>query len=83
MEPFTNEELILLNRLQIRKRRGTFSDTEINQLNSVKCDDIHILFGKSVLLGCKEQAAIYFQQFSEDDKVMYQGFPIYKLFEEL
>lgn len=83
LEPFTNEELILLNRLQIRKRRGTFSDTEINQLNSVKCDDIHILFGKSVLLGCKEQAAIYFQQFSEDDKVMYQGFPIYKLFEEL
>lgn len=83
LEPFTNEERLLLNRLQIRKRRGTFGDTDIDQLSNIECDDIHILFGKSVLLGCKEQAAIYFQQFSEDDKVMYQGFPIYKLFVEL
>lgn len=80
LEPFSPKELILLNRLQIRKRKGTFGTTEINQLNSIECNDPHVLFGKSVLLGCKEQAAIYFQQFSEDDKRMYQDFPIYKLF---
>lgn len=83
LEPFVNKELILLNRLQIKKRTGEFNDDDFALLNKIKNDEIHILFGKYVLLGNKAKAKIYFEQFSDEDQSRYKGYPIYKLYDEL
>ena len=82
LEPFVTKELILLNRLQIKKRTGEFNDGDFTLLNKIKSDEIHILFGKYVLLGNKATAKIYFEQFSDEDQSIYKGYPIYKLYDE-
>ena len=56
LEPFITEELILLNRLQINKRSGEFNKDDLDLLNKIDSDEIHILFGKYVLLGNKIKA---------------------------
>lgn len=83
LEPFITEELILLNRLQIKKRTGEFNKDDLDLLNKIDSDEIHILFGKYVLLGNKIKAQKYFEQFSEEDQSRYKGFPIYKLYGQL
>ena len=83
LEPFITEELILLNRLQIKKRTGKFNKGDFNLLNKIESDEIHILFGKYVLLGDKTKAQIYFKRFSDEDQSRYKGFPIYKLYSQL
>lgn len=83
LEPFITEELILLNRLQIKKRTGEFNKDDLDLLNKIDSDEIHILFGKYVLLGDKTKAQIYFKRFSDEDQSRYKGFPIYKLYSQL
>lgn len=83
LEPFAEKELTLLNRMQIRKRKKTFDSSDTILLNSIVCNEVHVMFGKSVLLEDKTNAEMYFEQFTEDEKIMYKGFPIYKLFLEL
>lgn len=83
LEPFITEELILLNRLQIKKRIGEFNKDELDLLNKIDSDELHIIFGKYVLLGNKTKAQQYFEQFSEEDQSKYKSFPIYKLYGQL
>ena len=52
-------------------------------MNKIESDEIHILFGKYVLLGDKTKAQIYFKRFSDEDQSRYKGFPIYKLYIQL
>lgn len=83
LEPFVTEELILLNRLQIKKRTGELNKNDLKILKGIDSEDIHILFGKHVLLGNKTKAQEYYEQFSENDQSMYKKFPIYKLYDQL
>ena len=83
LEPYIQKELFLLNQVQIRKRKGIFNSDDIMLLNGIDCDSAHIMFGKNVLLGHKEEALTYFRQFPEEAKTVYKSYPIYKLFTEL
>lgn len=83
LEPFITEETILLNRLQIKRKTGEFNKNDLELLNKIDSDEIHILFGKYVLLGNRTKAQRYFEQFSEEDQSRYKDFPIYKLYSEL
>lgn len=83
LESFITKELILLIRLQIKKRTGEFNKDDLDLLNKIDSDEIHILFGKYVLLGNKTKAQKYFEQFSEEDQSRYKDFPIYKLYGQL
>lgn len=83
LEPFITKELIVLNRLQIKKRFGKFNKDDLDLLNKIESDETHILFGKYVLLADKTKAQIFFKQFSDEDQSIYEGTPIYKLYSQL
>ena len=83
LEPFESTEMILLNKIQIKKRRGSFEELDIEHLEQINCNDIHVLFGKNVLLENAEAALTYFQQFPSEEQETYMTYPIYKLFEEI
>ena len=78
-----NDELLLLNKLQIKKRRSSLDDNDIEWLNQIDDSNIQAAFGKYVLLEDKEKASIFFEQFTSPYKEHYKGMPIYKLYSEL
>lgn len=83
LESYISEEIALLNRLQIHKRKGPFQIDDIVLLESIKSADEHVLFGKSVLLEDRERAKLHFERLSVDEQAQYKKYPIYKLFEGL
>lgn len=83
LDAYIGKELALLNKLQIHKRNGALHDTDIILLNSIKSNDEHILFGKSVLLEDRENAKLHFAKFPVDVQEQYKKYPIYKLFIDL
>lgn len=78
-----NEEILVLNKLQIKKRRDTFSKDDVKLLGKIIDSDIHIKFGKSVLLEDKMTAEETFNKLSEKTKKQYESYPIYKLYLDL
>ena len=81
--PYTDEEFILLNRLQIKKRKGKLSTEDINTVKSLNTDDYRIQFGISVILENKVEADKAFEQFTKEEKECYMEFPIFKFYKEL
>ena len=75
---FNLDDMILLNQLQIKKRKGIFDDSDMEKLNSLVSTDYHILFGKYVLQGLKDKADEQFNLFSEEEKEQYKKYPIFK-----
>ncbi|MBO4562771.1 MAG: hypothetical protein J5772_04080 [Clostridia bacterium] len=80
---YIEDEIILLNRLQIKERRNCLEDEDIRILDELSSDNSFVLFGKSVLLKNFEQAERYYNALTSEDKKRYAGYPIYKLFERL
>ena len=80
---FNLDDLILLNHLQIKKRRGTIEQTDIDTLNSLDSTDYRVLFGKYVLQGLKKEANEQFSRFSEEEKERYKTYPIFKYYAQL
>lgn len=78
-----NDELSLLNKLQIKKRRNALDDTDIDLLNQIDDSNNQAAFGKYVLLEDKEKASRVFDQFTDAQKEYYKSTPIYKLYSEL
>lgn len=72
--------LVLLNRMQIKKRRGKLAPDDIIALQQIEDDSISIQFGKSVLLGDKQMAEKCFALFTEEMKEQFRSYPIYRLF---
>lgn len=83
LKPYITKEILLLNRLQIRKRLKPLSRSDIARLRSITGDDMQVLFGKSVLLGDANAAKGYFDCFPADEQERYKEFPIYKLYCDL
>ena len=83
IEPFLKKEFVLLNRLQMKKRKETLSEADINALNSMDHPDYCIQFGKNVLLENRKAAERCFSEFSEEERTMYKDYPIYKLYSQL
>ena len=75
-----NDELFLLNKLQIKKRRRSFDGNDIELLKQMNNSDIQVDFGRYVLLEDKEKASKVFEKFSDVQKEYYKGAPIYKLY---
>lgn len=78
-----NDVLLLLNKLQIKKRRSSLDDNDIERLTQIDDSNTEAAFGKYVLLEDKEKASIFFEQFTSPYKEHYKGMPIYKLYSEL
>ena len=71
LESYVQKDLVLLNMMQIKKRRTGLNGEDIDQIKSIDSDETHILFGKNILVGDKRQATIYFDRFSKEDKERY------------
>lgn len=80
---YLEPELYMLNTLQIKKRKVGFGSAEIEMLNTFDMDENHIMYGKYVLLGDKEKADLFFDQFSQEEKEQYYKYPIYSLYRKL
>ena len=83
LEPYAQKELIFLNKMQIKKRKIGLSAEDIKIISSIDSDELHISFGKNVLLGNKQQAKALFDSFSEKDRERYKQFPIYELYKRI
>lgn len=83
LEPYVQKDLLLLNMMQIKKRRTGLNGEDMEQIKSIDSNEIHILFGKNVLLGNKQHAKQYFDSFSKEDKERYIQFPIYELYRHM
>lgn len=83
LEPYVQKDLLLLNMMQIKKRRTGLNGEDLEQINRIDSDEIHILFGKNVLLGNKQHAKQCFDRFSKEDKERYIQFPIYELYRHM
>lgn len=77
------DELLLLNKMQIKKRRSSLDDDDIERLNQIDESGTQAAFGKYVLLEDKEKARMFFEQLTSAYKEYYKGMPIYKLYSEL
>lgn len=82
LEGFNFDDLVLLNQLQIMKRRGSLDKKDIDKLNSIKSVDYHVLFGKYVLQGMKKEANEQFKRFSEEEKEKYKAYPIFMYYDK-
>ena len=69
--------------MQIKKRKIGLSAEDIKIISSIDSDELHISFGKNVLLGNKQQAKALFDSFSEKDRERYKQFPIYELYKRI
>ena len=83
LEPYVQKELLMLNMMQIKKRRTGLSAEDLNIISSIDTDELHILFGKYVLLGNKQQAKTCFDRFTIEDRERYAQFPIYELYKHI
>ena len=83
LEPYVQKDLLLLNMMQIKKRRTGLNSEDIEQIKSIDSDEIHIMFGKNVLLGNKQHAKLYFDSFSKEAKERYIQYPIYELYRHM
>lgn len=83
LAPFGDCHIVLLNKLQIKKRRGLLDSRDIESLKDINSNSDAVLFGKYVLLGDKEKAGHYYQLFSDEMKEQFKKYPIYKLYSEL
>ena len=83
LEPYVQKELLMLNMMQIKKRRTGLSAEDLNIISSINTDELHILFGKYVLLGNKQQAKTCFDRFTIEDRERYAQFPIYELYKHI
>ena len=83
IEPYVQMDLLLLNKMQIKKRRTGFSDEDITILSGIDSEEIHVLFGENVLLENKLQAKKCFECFTKEEKDRYMQFPIYELYKRI
>lgn len=75
------EEVIAINRLQIEKRRRALSAKEKEYLLTLKRSEesLPYQFAASVLLESFQEADLIYEQMSEDERKLFDGFPIENL----
>ena len=83
VEQYVQEELVLLNKMQIKKRRIGLNSEDLSAIESIESCEIPVMFGKNVLIGNKQQAEMYFDKLTKEEKEAYKQFPIYELFRQL
>ena len=83
LDPYVQKDLLLLNMMQIKKRRTGLSAEDLNIISSINSDELHISFGKHVLLGNKQQAKTCFGRFTIEERERYVRFPIYELYKRI
>ena len=83
VEPYIEKEFYILNEMQIKIRRNELCDGDLRMIESIDSDEIHIQFGKNVILGDKKKAKALFDEFSEEEREIYKHYPIYTLYKQL
>ncbi len=78
-----NKPYIIINQLQIKKRLGTFSNTDTKILQDMNVEELPFLCVINILLDNKEKANYYFKQMSGEDQALFLNYPIYHLYQEL
>ncbi|MBO0458153.1 DUF4365 domain-containing protein [Enterococcus hulanensis] len=82
----TNNQILMMNELQIFKRKRVLNESENEWLYDISdSDDIDktLKFGAYVLLEEKKRAERIFSTFDKDEKEVYEKYPIYTLYEKL
>ncbi len=78
-----DEDYLVLNKMQIKKRRGELSESDAEIIERIEEKDIYIGFGKNVLLEDRIKAQECFEEFSTEEKERYEKYPIFRLFREI
>ena len=78
-----NEDYLILNKMQIKKRKGKLSETDLEMIKNIDGKDIGTCFGKYVLLEDKAKVRECFEEFSKEEKELFEKYPIYYLFKQL
>lgn len=78
-----NEDYLILNKMQIKKRKGNLSELDLKIINNIDDENIVVSFGKNVLLQNKTEARKCFDKFSKEEKEIYEKYPIYNLYKQL
>lgn len=76
-------EFYTLNFLQIKKRLNTLDETDRLHLHEIKTDDIKSLCCINVLLDNTERAKHYYEKMTEEDHMLFDGFPIENLYKKI
>jgi len=74
----SQEDLYTINQIQIEKRRRTLSKEEVKYLVSLKAQGIPIQYqlAANILLDSFQEAAIIYDQLSDEEKQFFDAFPI-------
>lgn len=83
LQEYVDAPVYTLNKLQIKKRIIGLQESDFETLNQIDGVSEEVDFGKSVLLGNKEEAMRHFNQLTPEMREQYSSFPIYKLYENL
>lgn len=83
IELYLEKEVILINKLQIKKRYSSLDETDIIYLQNIESEDCGLMFGKYVLLEEREMAKSLYEMFSEEDQKKYQSYPIYFMYKNM
>lgn len=73
----------IINVLQLKKRRESFIERDIQKLSGIVTSDPQVIFGVNVLLGNKEEAKQIFKKIDEETQKFITICPIYYLYELL
>lgn len=71
----------IINVSQLKKRKESFTELDIQKLREIVSSDPQVVFGVNVLLGDKEEAKQEFEKIDEETQEFIKTCPIYYLYE--
>ncbi len=76
-----NTPFFIINVLQLKKRRGSFTEEDIQKLKGIVTSDPQVIFGINVLLEDAEKAREAFGRIDKETQELIKKYPIYYLYE--
>ena len=85
MSNYMDKEVIVLNQMQIKKRKENLSKFDLNMLDTIVGDskNSNNLCGLYILKEDKENFEKYFRKLSSRERNLLKSYPIYKLLDDI
>ena len=80
---FGEKNIYIINRMQIKKRRGLLNKSDVYTLSKMDSMDKQEECGRYILLGNKREAEKLISQMSQEEQDLFKVYPIFKLYTEL
>lgn len=78
-----NKPYFIINLLQLKKRRESLEEQDIQKLNTITSSDPQMIFGIKVLIGDKDAAKWALENMDKEAQDLIKKWPIYYLYENL